>query len=307
MSNFFMKRLAHSIFSLIGLLILVFFLARLTGDPTDLYLPLNASEEARIAFSKKYGFSDPLLIQFKNFIINIFRGDFGTSLLKQRPALEVVIESISITLWLAAITMIIAIIVSLVVGSIAACNPGGGFDRTASIISLTGASAPDFWIAITAIFLFSVGLGWLPTSGVGDFSIKYWIMPVGVLLIRPIGQLVQVVRGSMLTALSSPYVKTARAKGVQEFFVVFKHALRNALIPVITVAADRAAGIANGAVIVEVIFGWPGVGKLLIDSIQQRDFAVIQGAVLVTALVIFAINFIVDCAYAFLDPRIRNN
>ncbi len=307
MSNFFMKRLAHSIFSLIGLLILVFFLARLTGDPTDLYLPLNASEEARIAFSKKYGFSDPLLIQFKNFIINIFRGDFGTSLLKQRPALEVVIESISITLWLAAITMIIAIIVSLVVGSIAACNPGGGFDRTASIISLTGASAPDFWIAITAIFLFSVGLGWLPTSGVGDFSIKYWVMPVGVLLIRPIGQLVQVVRGSMLTALSSPYVKTARAKGVQEFFVVFKHALRNALIPVITVAADRAAGIANGAVIVEVIFGWPGVGKLLIDSIQQRDFAVIQGAVLVTALVIFAINFIVDCAYAFLDPRIRNN
>tara|TARA_B100000989_G_scaffold144765_1_gene107846 strand:- start:2790 stop:3401 length:612 start_codon:yes stop_codon:yes gene_type:complete len=203
--------------------------------------------------------------------------------------------------------MIIAIIVSLVVGSIAACNPGGGFDRTASIISLTGASAPDFWIAITAIFLFSVGLGWLPTSGVGDFSIKYWVMPVGVLLIRPIGQLVQVVRGSMLTALSSPYVKTARAKGVQEFFVVFKHALRNALIPVITVAADRAAGIANGAVIVEVIFGWPGVGKLLIDSIQQRDFAVIQGAVLVTALVIFAINFIVDCAYAFLDPRIRNN
>lgn len=307
MSKFFMKRLAHSIFSLIGLLILVFFLARLTGDPTDLYLPLNASEEARLAFSKKYGFSDPLLVQFKNFIINIFRGDFGTSLLKQRPALEVVIESMSITLWLAAITMLIAIIVSLVVGSIAACNPGGGFDRTASIISLTGASAPDFWIAITAIFLFSVGLGWLPTSGVGDFSIKYWIMPVGVLLIRPIGQLVQVVRGSMLTALSSPYVKTARAKGVQEFFVVFKHALRNALIPVITVAADRAAGIANGAVIVEVIFGWPGVGKLLIDSIQQRDFAVIQGAVLVTALVIFAINFIVDCAYAFLDPRIRNN
>ena len=169
---------------------------------------------------------------------------------------------------------------------------------------MTAASAPDFWLAITAILIFSVSLGWLPTSGIGGFS--YWIMPIAILVIRPLGLLVQVVRGSMITALSSDFVKTARAKGVKENKAIFKHALRNGLLPVITVAGDQAAAIANGAVIVETIFGWPGIGKLMIDSIMQRDFAVVQASILITAIVILSINIIIDIAYAILDPRIRH-
>jgi peptide/nickel transport system permease protein len=201
--------------------------------------------------------------------------------------------------------MVMAVGLAVVVGALAAYRPGGAFDRSASVLSLAGASAPDFWIAITAILLFAVTLGWLPTSGTGTPA--HWIMPLGVLLIRPFGLLVQVVRGAMIGALSSPYVKTARAKGVKERAVIFVHALRNAMLPVITVAGDQAAGIVNGAVIVESVFGFPGIGKLMIDSIIQRDFAVIQAAIAVTAFAIFVMNILIDVAYSVLDPRIRHS
>ena len=150
---------------------------------------------------------------------------------------------------------------------------------------------------------FSVGLGWLPTSGTG--TPWHWILPVAVLFIRPFGLILQVVRGSMIAALSAPYVKTARAKGVAARPIVFVHALRNAMLPVITVVGDQAAGLLNGAVVVETIFGFPGVGKLMIDSILQRDFAVVLAAITVTAIAIFAMNLVIDLAYAVLDPRIR--
>ena len=233
------------------------------------------------------------------------RFDLGQSLRKERPALEVVLQAFPTTLALAAVTMSIAIAGALVVGALAAYRPGGAFDRASTLISLAGASAPDFWIAIVAILLFAVNLGWLPTSGTGSFW--HWLMPIGVLLVRPLGLLVQVVRGAMLGALSSPYVKTARAKGVRERAVIFVHALRNAMLPVITVAGDLAAGIVNGAVIVETVFGWPGVGKLMIDAVTQRDFALVQAAVLVTAVAIFVMNLVIDIAYAVLDPRVRHD
>jgi peptide/nickel transport system permease protein len=155
-----------------------------------------------------------------------------------------------------------------------------------------------------AILVFAVGLGWFPTSGTG--TPLHWIMPVFVLTLRPFGLLVQVVRGSMISALSSAYVKTARAKGVARKRIIFVHALRNALLPVITVAGDQAASLINGAVIVETIFGWPGIGKLMIDAIIRRDFALIQSCVLVTAVAIFILNIVIDLAYALLDPRIRH-
>jgi peptide/nickel transport system permease protein len=177
------------------------------------------------------------------------------------------------------------------------------FDRIASMGSLIGASTPDFWLAISAILLFAVTLGWLPTSGMGGPAT--WVLPIAVLVVRPFGILVQVVRNSMLGALAAPYVKTARAKGIRERPIIFVHALRNAMLPVITVAGDQAAGIINGAVIVETIFGWPGVGKLMIDAIIQRDFAVIQAAIFVTAALIFLMNILIDLAYAALDPRVR--
>ncbi|MBX2884344.1 MAG: ABC transporter permease [Granulosicoccus sp.] len=304
MHHFLLRRALYSLLSLAGLLILVFFLARLTGDPGHLYLPLDSTLEARQAFTEKHGFDDPVYVQFGRYVVDLFQGDLGQSLRKQRPALEIVLEAIPVTLTLAAIAMSIAVFGAILVGAIAAYRPGGIFDRVASISSLVSASAPDFWIAITAIIVFSVSLQWLPTSGMGGPI--YWIMPVAVLVIRPFGLLVQVVRSSMLTVFSSAYIKTARAKGVSETSVIYVHALRNAMLPVITVAGDQAAAIANGAVIVETIFGWPGIGKLMIDSIVQRDFAVIQAAILVTALVILCINIVVDLAYAVLDPRIRH-
>ena len=223
---------------------------------------------------------------------------------KQRPAMELVLEAYPTTLKLAGTTMVIAFVLAVVVGAVAAYKPGGIFDRIGSISSLAGASAPDFWVAITGILIFSVSLRWLPTSGVGGFP--YWIMPITVLALRPFGLLVQVVRASMLGALSSAYVKTARAKGVGEHSVIFVHALRNACLSVVTVAGDLAVGLINGAVIVETVYGWPGVGKLMIDSVIQRDFPIVQAAIMVTATAIFLLNIIIDLVYVALDPRIRH-
>jgi peptide/nickel transport system permease protein len=304
MGSFIVRRSAQSLVALAGLVVAVFFLARLTGDPTNLYLPIDASVEARQEFREKYGFDDPLIVQFGRFLARLATGDLGESIRKSRPALEVVLEAMPTTLKLAGITMVLALALAIVIGSLAACRPGGAFDRIASVVSLLGASAPDFWLAISGIILFAVTLGWLPTSGMGPPI--YWIMPITVLLVRPFGLLVQVVRGAMIGALSSPYVKTARAKGVGEHRVIFVHALRNSMLAVITVASDQAAGLVNGAVIVETVFGFPGVGKLMIDAISHRDFAVIQAAIMVTAVAIFVMNIVIDLAYAVLDPRIRH-
>lgn len=305
MGGFITRRSLQSLISLAGLVVAVFFLARLTGDPTNLYLPIDASVEARQEFRAKYGFDDPLIVQFGRFLADLGAGDLGESIRKSRPALEVVLEAMPTTLKLAGITMGLALALAIVIGSLAAYRPGGAFDRIASVISLLGASAPDFWLAISGIILFAVTLGWLPTSGMGPPI--YWVMPIAVLLVRPFGLLVQVLRGAMIGALSSAYVKTARAKGVGEERVIFVHALRNSMLAVITVASDQAAGLVNGAVIVETVFGFPGVGKLMIDAIIQRDFALIQASIIVTAAAIFILNIVVDIGYAMLDPRIRHH
>jgi peptide/nickel transport system permease protein len=294
----------HSAGALLGLLIAVFFLARLTGDPTDLFLPLDATIEERADFARKHGYDRPATEQFLHFLGDVTEGNLGFSLRKQRPAVEVVLEAYPTTLKLAAATLLIAISLAIVVGSLAAYRPGGVFDRLGSTSALIGASAPDFWVAITAILFFSVSLQWLPTSGTGGFP--FWVMPVAVLALRPFGLLVQVMRGAMMDALASAYVKTARAKGVSERSVIFVHALRNACLAVVTVAGDLAVGLINGAVIVETVFGWPGVGKLMIDAVIQRDFAVVQAAIMVTAVAIFLMNVLIDLLYVALDPRIRH-
>jgi len=297
------RRAVHSAFALLGLLIAVFFLARLTGDPTDLFLPLDASLADRVEFARKHGYDRPATEQFVHFVGDVMEGNLGFSLRKQRPAIDVVLEAYPTTLKLAGVTLLIGISLAVFVGALAAYRPGGLFDRVGSTFALVGASAPDFWVAITAILLFSVNLGWLPTSGTGGFL--FWIMPVTVLALRPFGLLVQVMRGAMLDALASAYVKTARAKGVRERTVIFVHALRNACLAVVTVAGDLAVGLINGAVIVETVFGWPGVGKLMIDAVIQRDFAVVQASIMVTAAAIFLMNVLIDLLYVALDPRIR--
>jgi peptide/nickel transport system permease protein len=303
MMSFIGNRSLASAVSLIGLIILVFFLSRLTGDPTSLYLPLDASLESRENFRQLHGLNDPLLVQFGRYVLDLLRFDFGDSVRKARPALDVVLAAFPWTLMLAAIAMFLVTVSAIVIGSLAAFKVGGFFDRLSSILSLIGASAPDFWIAIVAIFFFSVSLGWLPTSGTG--TVWHWILPISVLFIRPFGLILQVVRGSMIAALSSAYVKTARAKGVKDRAIIFVHALRNAMLPVITVIGDQAAGMLNGAVVVETIFGFPGVGKLMIDSILQRDFSVVLASIMITATAIFLMNLLIDLAYAALDPRIR--
>lgn len=304
MWTFIRQRSLASLISLIGLVIAVFFLSRLTGDPAALYLPSEASEEMRQQFREIHGLNDPVLVQFGRYVWDLLHLDFGDSIRKARPAYDVVIEAFGWTLQLALITMTLVTSAAIVVGSLAAFRAGGFFDRIASLTSLIGASAPDFWVAIVAIVVFSVGLGWVPTSGTG--TIWHWILPVGVLFIRPFGLIVQVVRGAMMTALSSAYIKTARAKGVKSRPIIFVHALRNAMLPVITVIGDQAAALLNGAVVIETIFGFPGVGKLMIDAILQRDFNVVLAAIMITALAIFIMNLLIDLAYAALDPRIRN-
>ncbi|MFN3634672.1 MAG: ABC transporter permease [Rhizobium rhizophilum] len=304
MLSFIRKRAVASLISLIGLVVMVFFLSRLTGDPAALFLPVEASEEMKNQFRELHGLNDPLLVQFGRYVGDVVTGDLGESLRKARPALDVVLEAFVWTLWLAVITMSLVTAAAIVVGSLAAFRAGGFFDRFSSIVSLVGASVPDFWLAIVAIVVFAVNFAWLPTSGTG--TIWHWILPISVLFVRPFGIIVQVVRGSMITALSSAYVKTARAKGVKSTPIIFIHALRNAMLPVITVIGDQAASLLNGAVIIETIFGFPGVGKLMIDSILQRDFNVVLAAILVTALAIFLMNLLIDLAYALLDPRIRN-
>jgi len=303
MLPFLGKRAVASAISLVGLVILVFFLSRLTGDPTDLFLPENATQEARDNFRRLHGLDQPLIYQFFHYVGDLVRLDFGDSVRRAEPAIDAVMRGFVWTLWLAAITMSLVTVAAVVVGSLAAFHVGGFFDRVATFFSLIGASAPDFWIAIVAIVLFSVNLGWLPTSGTG--TAWHWVMPVAVLFIRPFGLIVQVVRGSMINALNSAYVKTARAKGVKDRKIIFTHSLRNALLPVITVIGDQTTAILNGAVVVETIFGFPGVGKLMIDSILQRDFNVILAAIMVTAFAIFLLNVLIDILYAVLDPRIR--
>ena len=298
------RRAVHSAFALLGLLVAVFFLTRLTGDPTDLFLPLDASLEDRVEFRQKHGYDRPATEPFVHFVGDVAEGNLGFSLRKQRPAVELVFEAYPTTLKLAGVTLLIGISLAVFVGALAAYRPGGLFDRMGSTFALVGASAPDFWVAITAILFFSVNLGWLPTSGTG--GILFWIMPVTVLALRPFGLLVQVMRGAMLDALASAYVKTARAKGVGESTVIFVHALRNACLAVVTVAGDLAVGLINGAVIVETVFGWPGVGKLMIDAVIQRDFAVVQASIMVTAAAIFLMNILIDLLYVALDPRIRH-
>ncbi|GLR61785.1 ABC transporter permease [Rhizobium indigoferae] len=303
MKSFIGKRAIASGVSLVVLIVIVFFLSRLTGDPTDLYLPIDATTEMRQQFREMNGFNDPLIMQFGRYVSDLAQGNFGQSLRQARPAMDVVLEAFVWTFWLAVITMVLVTIAAIVIGSLAAFRVGGIFDRLATFFSLIGAAAPDFWLAIVAIVIFAVKLHVLPTSGTG--TIWHWILPVSVLFIRPFGLILQVVRGSMISVLSSAYVKTARAKGVRSNSIIFIHGLRNAMLPVITVIGDQAAAILNGAVVVETVFGFPGIGKLMIDSILLRDFAVVLAVIMVSALAIFVMNLLIDIAYALLDPRIR--
>lgn len=297
------KRIVSSALPLVVVIVGVFALARMTGNPASLYLPLNATQQMRDDFTARNGLDQPLLVQMADYFGGVLRLDFGQSLRTGQDAAAMALRAFPATLQLAATTMVLAVLLALVVGCWAALKPNGIADRISSFVSMAAASIPDFWLAIVGIWVFAITLGWLPTSGVTGAGA--WVLPIATLLLRPFGVLVQIVRGSMVSALSEPYIKLARSRGAGELRVVTHHALRNAAAPALTVAGDLTVGLVNGAVVVETIFGWPGIGKLMIDSILQRDFAVLQAAVLLTAVAIFALNILIDMGYALLDARVR--
>lgn len=303
MLTFVLKRLGASVIPLLIVTFGVFSLARLTGDPSALYLPLSATPEERAAFAERHGFNEPIWEQFLVYLRNLGGFDFGTSLWTTESSLDRVIQAFPVTLSLMTVTLAVSLSVAIALGCLAAYRPNSVFDRAATLVSLVGASMPEFWFALMAILLFAVTLQWLPTSG--TLGPEAWILPVLTLVIRPTGILTQVVRGEMISALSAPYVKVARSIGASTRQVIFNSALRNALIPAVTVAGDIAVSLLGGAVITETIFGWPGIGKLVIDSILMRDFAVLQTAMIVIALSIVLLNILLDVLYGLLDPRVR--
>ena len=305
MGRFIIQRALDSLITLVVLLILVFCLTRMTGDPALLFLPETATLEERAAFAAAQGYSDPLYVQFGRYVWGLVQLDFGRSMFQQRPAIEAVADALPMTMMLASICLTVSVVAALTIGCLAAAKPGGLFDRAATILSLIGGSAPDFWIAIVGILVFSVALGWLPTSGTG--GPEYYIMPVIVVALRPVAVLTQVVRGAMISSMSAPYVKTARAKGIGDLAILIKHALRSSLLPTITVIGSIAVGMINGSVIAETVFGLPGMGKLLIESILLRDFSVVQTVVMIVAIAIFLLNILIDVLYVIVDPRIRHN
>lgn len=303
MGRYVARRLIQSFFVVLGVVILVFILARLTGDPAVLYLPLLAPEELREAFREAHGLNQPIIVQLGRFLWDVAHLDFGDSMWQHRPAMSVVLSRLPLTLELAAVTIVASMILAFVLGSLSAFRPLSIVDRATTFVSLIGVTVPSFWLGLMLIFVFAVNFDWLPTSGTG--GLRYLILPGIALAWPPLGHMAQVVRCSLIEQLSAPYVATARAKGLRERVVLFKHVARNALIPVLTVAGQDFIGLANGAVIVETVFGWPGIGKLMIDAIERRDFAVIQAVVFVVAVMVVALNLLLDFAYAAVDPRIR--
>lgn len=303
MLRFLRTRLLYSLLALAGVLIIVFGLAYLSGSPARLYLPEGVPQETVDQFNAANGYDQPLIVQFGRFLGNVVHFDFGQSLSQSRPAIDAVMSQVPDTLAIAGIAMVIAIVLGLVLGTIAALKPFGPADRTISITTLGATSVPDFWLALLAVLFFSVQLGWLPTSGQSGFS--SWILPVATLAIAPIGSIAQVARGAMVEAMGSGYVQNARARGYSVARLALRHALRNGGLPIITFVGDRAASMFNGTVIVCIIFAWPGVGGTIISAVNNRDFPVIQAGVFVVAIGVIVVNILADIAYAIVDPRIR--
>jgi peptide/nickel transport system permease protein len=303
MITFLFRRLLQSILVIVGLVAVVFFVTNLLGDPARLMLRPEATEEDVQALRERLGLNEPLGERFVDYMANALQGDFGESLWQRVPAMDVALDRLPNTLYLMGVTLLIAVPLAFVLGVVSALRPGTLADRFATIIGLGGVSTADFWLGLMLVFVFAVELGWLPTSGFG--GPEYVILPSIALAARPMGRLSQMIRDSLSGQLRQVYVTTARAKGLRERTVIYGHALRNAAIPVITVAGDETAALLTGAVVIETVFGWPGLGFLLIQAIERRDLPLIVSCVVLIATAVVIINFIVDLFYTVIDPRVR--
>lgn len=303
MAAYVLRRLLHGIVVVIVVIILVFFAGRMIGDPAELLLGLYAQEARVEALRQAMGLDQPLHIQLGQFLINALQGNFGESFSHRAPAMPLALERLPATFFLAAVAFCSAVPLGIIIGSIAAWKPRSIFDRLSTVVSLGGVSMVDFWLALMLIIIVSVYLGLLPTSGYGEF--RHVILPATVMALAPLGSIAQITRSAMLDELSKPYIKMARAKGLSERRTVFIHALKNAFIPIITVSGTILASMLNGVVVLETVFAWPGVGLLLVQSIQLRDLPMIEALVFLIAIIVVIINLLVDISYAYLNPRVR--
>ncbi len=297
------SRLLQAFLTLLLTSVVVFVLARTSGNPVDLVLPAEATPAERQAFIERNGFDRPLPVQYAVFITGALQGDFGISIRTRQPAVDLVMQRLPRTLALATVGLLVALAISVPVGVMAAAYRGSGWDRFGQSFALLGQSVPAFWLGIILILVFSIHLKWLPSSGVGGW--RNYVLPAIVLGWSISAGIVRLLRSSMLDVLGTEFVKLARAKGLSERRVVWKHALRNALIPVVTFIGFMYGVIIASAVVVEVVFGWPGLGYLAYESTLWRDFPVLQCAVLVYTAIIVGINLLVDACYGLIDPRVR--
>jgi ABC-type dipeptide/oligopeptide/nickel transport system permease component len=317
------RRLLQSVLVVFGVTVITFLALQIGGDPTYLYVSERASQEEIASTRAKLGFDQPLYVQYGKFAEGLLHGDLGTSLTYHTPALEVVLERFPATMELTVCAMLIAIVLAIPLGIMAALHRGRPLDGGIMLVAMVGQSIPSFWLGIMLILIVGLKLRWLPISGrvpvldplfAGDIgtalsslpsAIPYLAMPSLTIAVFSLSRTARLVRSSMLEVLSQDYVRTARAKGLSEFRVVFHHAMRNAWLPVVTMLGLEFGFLLSGVVVVETIFSWPGVGRLVFNAINHRDIPLVQAAVIMFALVFIGLNLLVDLVYARLDPRIR--
>ena len=303
MQRFILARVFQAVLTLLLLSLAVFLSVKLSGDPAAYML---GPEQGRIEYEmiqKKLGLDRPIVVQYWDFLTDIVRLDFGKSHFLERPARDVLFERFPATLQLAGAAFVLAIVVGVPLGILSAVKRDTPFDTFGKLFATLGIATPNFWIAIMLIMLFGAILGWLPTYGRG--GIDHFILPAFVLGWSAMAGMVRLGRSSMLEVLDSEYVKFARIKGLGERLVIWKHAFKNAIIPLLTFSGLTLAGLLNGSVAVEVVFAWPGVGRLLLQGIRTGDFPIVQAAVMASALLYILTALAVDILYAYVNPRIR--
>lgn len=303
MNTLIVIRIVRTVLTLFGVVMLTFFLGRLTGDPVAMMLPQSATMEDYERMRADLGLDQPLPVQFVVYLGDVLQGNLGTSIVYGRSALAIVVERIPATLELGLPALFLSILLGIPLGVLAAVQRNGWFDRLIMGLSLAGQSLPSFFVGILLILFFGVQLGWTPIFGRDTPS--HYILPTLTLTIYPLAFIIRITRSSVLEILSENYIRTAHAKGLSPRYVIALHALRNALIPVVTVVGLQVAAILSGSAIVETVFAWPGIGQLAVQSIGGRDFPIIQTIVLISAAAFGVTNLMIDFVYGAIDPRIQ--
>lgn len=303
MSSYIVRRAVLSLATVLFVTLVIFVIVRIVGDPTHLMLPPEATEADRELLRQEMGLNDPVLLQYARFLLSAVQGDMGMSYRFGRPALEIVADRILPTLVLTTAALCVGVVLGIPFGVMSAVRPGSAIDHIGKLIALLGQSAPPFFFGLIFVLFFSLSLGWFPTSGIGGFS--YLVLPAVALGLYSAAGIMRLTRSSMMEVLQSEYVKMARIKGVPEHTVILRHALPNASLPVLTYAALQFGILMGGAVSIEAVFSWPGMGLLVLESISSLDYTVVQAAVTVIAVMFTLVNLGVDLIYAYIDPRIR--